>query len=131
MVYFKFIEDINLYQPDNSFVVLISKDVNSENGLFKELSRKLNFPDYFGFNWNAVYDCLRDFHWIKEKGIVLIHAEIPHIEEGKLKIYCEILNDAVQDWQRDDEHYLEVIFPKSSEYALVSMLNMWQNKNNI
>jgi RNAse (barnase) inhibitor barstar len=124
MVHFKFIDDINSYQSDNSFVVFISKDVKSEDELFEELYKKLNFPDYFGFNWNAVYDCLRDFHWIQNKGIVLIHTEIPQIEENDLKVYLEILKDAVQDWQTDEEHYLEVIFPKSSEDALKSVVSL-------
>jgi RNAse (barnase) inhibitor barstar len=98
--------------------------VKSEDELFEELYKKLNFPDYFGFNWNAVYDCLRDFHWIQNKGIVLIHTEIPQIEENDLKVYLEILKDAVQDWQTDEEHYLEVIFPKSSEDALKSVVSL-------
>ncbi|MFR9164902.1 MAG: barstar family protein [Dysgonomonas sp.] len=33
----------------------------------------MRFPNYFGFNWNALLDCLRDFDWIEEKYIILIH----------------------------------------------------------
>ncbi|MEO3785222.1 barstar family protein [Actinocorallia sp. B10E7] len=29
-------------------------------GLFTEAARVLRFPDYFGRNWDAFYDCLRD-----------------------------------------------------------------------
>jgi RNAse (barnase) inhibitor barstar len=124
MVHFKFIEDINSYQPAKSFLAIIDANVRGKEDLLKELHNKLQLPSYFGFNWDALLDCLRDFHWIQNKGIVLIHTVIPHIEENDLKTYLEILNDAIQDWQTDDEHYLEVIFPKSSEDALKALVNL-------
>lgn len=124
MVHFKFIEDINSYQPAQSFSAVINPAVSTKDELLKELYNKLQLPDYFGFNWDALLDSLRDFHWIKDRGIILIHTVIPHIEEQDLRIYLEVLNEATQDWKPDDEHYLEVIFPKSSEYALKSLLSL-------
>ena len=124
MIHFKFIEDINSYQPIQSFIAVIDSNVRTKEELFNELYDKLQLPDYFGFNWDALSDCLRDFHWIQNKGIVLAHTVIPHIEENDLKTYLEILNDAVQDWQTDEEHYLEIIFPRASEYALKSLMNL-------
>jgi len=53
-------------ESDSSFIVHL-KRVKNEEELFIELSSKLQFPDYFGYNWNAVYDCLRDLHWIEQK----------------------------------------------------------------
>lgn len=123
MINFKFIEDINSYQPAQSFWVVIDPAISTKDELLKELYNKLKLPDYFGFNWDALLDCLRDFHWIKDKGIILMHTKIPHIEEHDLKVYLQVLNEAIQDWKPDDEHYLEVIFPKSSEYALNSLVS--------
>jgi RNAse (barnase) inhibitor barstar len=124
MLYFKFIEDINSNQPYESFSIVINPALSSKDELLEELYNKLQLPDYFGFNWDALLDCLRDFHWIKNRGIILIHTVIPHIEEQDLKIYLEILNEAIQNWKRDDEHYFEVIFPKSSEYTLKSLVSL-------
>ncbi|WP_257667142.1 barstar family protein [Parapedobacter tibetensis] len=124
MVHFKFIEDINSYQPIQSFIAEVDSNVRTKGELLNELYNKLQLPDYFSFNWDALSDCLRDFHWMQNKGIVLIHTVIPHIEENDLKIYLEILNDAVQDWQTDENHYLEVIFPKSSEDALKALVSI-------
>ena len=76
------------------------------------------FPDYFGLNWDALSECLRDFHWITEKGIVLVHDELPAIDEASLQTYLNIIIDAVNDWKEGEEHYLEIVFPKNAEYLL-------------
>ena len=115
----KFINDPKLYNPTNAFVVHLS-GISSEGQLFNELNNKIKFPDYFGFNWNAVYDCLRDFHWIKQKKIVLIHDELPKLNQEILSTYLRVLAAAVQDWQAEDKHYLEVVFPQAVE-SLVGM----------
>lgn len=116
-------EDVNSYRPAQSFIVVVSPNVKSKEELLKELHDKLLLPDYFGFNWDALLDCLRDFHWIKSKKVVIIHTVIPHIGEDNLKRYLEILNLAIQDGETGDGHCLEAIFPESSEYALKAVIN--------
>ena len=52
------------------FQVLIPS-VKSKQELFSELADKLHFPDYFGYNWDALCEVLRDFYWINEKIIII------------------------------------------------------------
>ncbi|MDR1203750.1 MAG: barstar family protein [Tannerellaceae bacterium] len=113
----KFSNNPQLYNPDSAFVAHLSK-VRGKEDLLKQLSDKLKFPDYFGFNWDALFECLRDFHWIEQQKIVLVHDDLPVLEEKDLHIYLEILIDAVktwQDWKEGEEHSLEVIFPESGK----------------
>ena len=95
---FKFIENIETYKPEGSFVVTINSEINSKEELLKAISINLRLPDYFGINWDALDDCLRDFHWIEENSVVIVHKVIPHIKEEELKIYLNLLNEAVKDW---------------------------------
>lgn len=119
----KFLANPQTYSSDTEFVAHLS-EVAGEEELLSKLSKVLNFPDYFGSNWNAVYDCLRDFHWIEKKGIVLIHNELPAVDELTLETYIQVLVAAIQDWQEDEEHYLEVIFPEESRMLVQKYLQL-------
>jgi hypothetical protein len=46
--------------------------VKDESGLLSKLARDLNFPDYFGMNWNALIDCLRDLSWLSPRGVLVV-----------------------------------------------------------
>jgi RNAse (barnase) inhibitor barstar len=118
---FLFINNSKLFSDLNSFVVHLD-NINSEDALFEKLYIKLIFPDYFGFNWNAVYDCLRDFYWIKQQKIIIVHDDFPKINKQVLKLYLDVLIDAMNDWKEDEEHSLDSIFPKQYEQEIASLL---------
>lgn len=71
--------------------------------LFDEFARALDFPDYFGHNWDALEECLADFDWLRAKGyILLIHdadAVLPEDEE-EYETLLEILSDAGEAWSK-------------------------------
>jgi RNAse (barnase) inhibitor barstar len=109
---FKFINSPQSFISDVDFVIHLS-EINSKEELFKQLSDMLEMPEYFGYNWDAISDCLRDFHWIEQQKIVLVHDDLPLLNEHELSIYLLVLFEAVQDWKDGEEHSLEVVFPES------------------
>jgi len=117
----KFLKEPSSYFNEEEFVAHFPK-VEGEDELFKKLGDQLQFPDYFGHNWNAVYDCLSDFHWILKKGVVLVHNTIPVLSDASLKIYLEVLVDATGNWKEVDSHYLKVVFPEDSRQLIGEML---------
>ena len=47
--------------------------VGDDRELLEALSAALSFPDYFGFNWDAADECLRDLsQWLPAQGYVLV-----------------------------------------------------------
>ncbi len=65
--------------------------------LFQELAQRLYFPDYFGANWDALWECIRDLSWLPEGPVVLRHSNLPLTDDiAGLKIYLSILADTVQ-----------------------------------
>jgi RNAse (barnase) inhibitor barstar len=90
------------------------KAVSSESELFQELADQLALPGYFGFNWNALDECVRDFHWIPQRLIVMVHDRLaPELPEADLQTYLEVLQDAVRDWKAGEDHELRVAFDLS------------------
>ena len=108
---FSFIRSPNDYTEKNGFVAILEAGLRTQHDLLEEICQKLNFPSYFGYNMDALSDCLRDLSWIDNYKVVIIHSDVPNIEAHELRTYLEVLDDAVSDWKDDKTHSLEVFFP--------------------
>jgi len=53
-----------------STLVNISREMHS-GALLKQLGEALNFPDWYGANFDALHDCLTDPDWVTGKGLAL------------------------------------------------------------
>ncbi|MFD7026453.1 barstar family protein [Streptomyces sp. NPDC059917] len=51
---------------------LSGKDMVDEVSTFQQFSESLKFPEYFGWNWDAFYDCLRDLEWLSSDYCIVI-----------------------------------------------------------
>ncbi|MET9620501.1 barstar family protein [Streptomyces sp. NPDC006464] len=51
---------------------LNGQDMPDETSAFQQFWEMLKFPEYFGWNWHAFYDCLRDLQWLSSDHHVLI-----------------------------------------------------------
>jgi len=110
MLPFKFLDVSPSYDAAEVFYVRVDPKICHQEELLKSLYFLLWFPGYFGFNWDALYDCLRDLEWISYRKVVIVHEALPNLPEEDLKIYLEILRDSVLDWGGDHRHELEVFF---------------------
>jgi len=97
--------------PEKDCVARIPADLRSKQELLRALSRELEFPDYFGHNWDALDECLRDFWWIKQRRVVIVHRDVPQLSPDELAIYLDVLRSAIEDWKPGDDHELVVVFP--------------------
>jgi hypothetical protein len=82
--------------------VLDGEAAGSRAGFFTEIARELAFPDYFGRNWDAVYDCLTDLNWLPAEGYVLIFdgfGALARKAPDQWQIGRKVLTEACQFWQ--------------------------------
>lgn len=97
---------------------------NSREGFFRTLAAALKFPEYFGHNWDAVYDCLTDLASADAEPAVLlitggdqfVSGMGPEWETGE-----RVFADAAEFWQRGDRLLLVLLV---SEVALAGVLEM-------
>ena len=116
-----FVNDVHSIERPHALIVHLSA-IRSKEDLLKGFAVDLKFPEYFGLNWDALADCLRDLHWIIEKEVVLVHDELPSLDDQMLRTYLQILHEAVDSWKPDDDHSLRIVFPKGSESRVHDLL---------
>ena len=96
---------------EHLFVATVRSGIVGHDGLMDGLDDALALPSYFGRNWNALLDCLRDLHWRTEVAVLLVHEELPTLTDAELELYLEVLADAVEHWRLRGGHQLRVQFP--------------------
>jgi RNAse (barnase) inhibitor barstar len=93
--HFQTIDDV--YGIKDALHVNIS-DVPDKESLFDQMEEKLRFP-YFGHNWDALYECITDLEWIKEKNVVISHDYLVSMPDDVLNVYVSLLIDSVYSWK--------------------------------
>jgi hypothetical protein len=119
---FEYIKDIRSAEMEGALVARVSTKISGVDELMQILFVEMKFPGYFGFNWNALFDCLRDFHWVDGRRIILLHDVIPEISVHDLRTYFEVLRDSVMGWKAGEAHSLEVFFDESAKAYVESVL---------
>ncbi|MFF9866434.1 barstar family protein [Streptomyces sp. NPDC013953] len=64
---------------------LSGQEIPDEFSAFQNLQSSFQFPAYFGWNWNAVYDCLRDLKWLSaDRHVLVVKSAEQHFPRMKL-----------------------------------------------
>ena len=72
-----FLENTNSVSDPKIRTVIVRPEIKNKNELFELFCSQLKFPEYFGENWDAFYDCLADLSWVYEQKIVIQHKDVP------------------------------------------------------
>jgi hypothetical protein len=97
--------------------------IKSKAALLEALFVALRFPDYFGGNWDALDECIRDLCWLPSGDVVLRHRDLPMPEDrASLSTYLAILKDAVEKWRATRDRRLFVVFPPNAEGVVRNLL---------
>lgn len=105
---FEFVSDLTGFRAPNAHVVRIGGRLRRKQDLLRALATGLKLPKYFGHNWDALEECLRDLSWMPaDASIVLLHEQLPLADEDQRKTYIEILRNGLQA----QKGRLRIIFP--------------------
>jgi hypothetical protein len=80
------------------------REVLSKDALLHALASEMSFPPYFGQNWDALLDCMRDLSWCPASGYVLLfdHAdEFWRCCPTDFSIFLEIAKNVASVWRTD------------------------------
>jgi tetratricopeptide (TPR) repeat protein len=85
---------------------------NSREGFFSALAATLQFPGYFGHNWDATYDCLTDLASENKRGAVLMILHSDRFLEGMGAEWLtghKVFNDVAEFWHRANRLFLVLL----------------------
>jgi RNAse (barnase) inhibitor barstar len=93
----------SLVRPPAGFALKVIKGRRCKTpaNLFAEFAQALEFPDYFGHNWDAMEECLADLEWLPAKGYVLLITNAGDVlpdNAEEYETFLEILRDAGEAW---------------------------------
>jgi hypothetical protein len=75
----------------------------TRDSLFHEWAAALQFPYYFGWNWDAFEECLHDLDWLGTSALTLAVSNAPELlndEPSQLPTLYSILGGSLQERER-------------------------------
>jgi RNAse (barnase) inhibitor barstar len=87
-----------LSQADVGFQpVLDGRALRSKKSLLAGVARALDFPDYFGENWDALEECLSDMSW-RDGQISLLIEHADSIPDALFATFREVFGQMAEQW---------------------------------
>ena len=74
----------------------------NEIATLHHLKTLFRFPDYFGYNWDAVDECLCDLEWLSFTGLTILIDRFPHVFNGDPNfqtILLSCIDSMVKHWE--------------------------------
>jgi hypothetical protein len=76
--------------------------IETKQDLMSALSEALELPDYFGGNWDALDEVLRDLGWLDARGHVLVVSGTDSLRER----HPELLDGLTESWSFSSERWI-------------------------
>ena len=80
------------------------RDIRNKDGALTNIAKAMQFPDWFGGNFDALADCLGDLSWHRAAGYVLIleHCDGIHGDaEDDFVSLVDIFSRAAGEWREE------------------------------
>ena len=88
-------------------------DARDKKDFLSRLADALNFPDWFGGNWDAANDCLTDLEWQPNKtGYVLVFEKADHFAANckpDFEVATTVLGSAAEFWKEQGRPFWALI----------------------
>jgi len=99
-------------------LTLAGARLTGKAAMLEAISGALDFPDYFGANWDALEECLTDLSWLEGDVVLVIdQASVPEKRAPEDWGMClDILADAARFWSDQGRPF--AVFLRDSHAAL-------------
>jgi RNAse (barnase) inhibitor barstar len=84
------------------------KGVKEKTELLTRIARSLDFPQWWGKNWDALKDSLADLSWIKARGNVLVIDHFQKLPSDERQTLTEIFQEVAALGAKDGRPFFAV-----------------------
>jgi len=95
-----------------AFFLLDGTKINNKEQFLKEAATRLQFPDYFGANWDAFEDCLTDMSWHEAGGyVIMFEAAAAFAERSpeQFSMAVQIFRSSAEFWRDRNKLFLVIL----------------------
>ena len=121
---FQFVLDVDGFAADVPDFAKLPSGIDNKQQLMQALVKAIPLPDYFGGNWDALDECLRD-RLTDESGepLCLLHRDLPMNQcEQDCQDYLLVLADTLAWSEKEASCEFRVIFPTAVERTIKLLL---------
>jgi RNAse (barnase) inhibitor barstar len=112
------IQLINHLTSKNSLCLFYmdGRSISDEQTFFKKISSVMRFPDYFGHNWNAVEECIRDLSWSQASEYIIIYENFEVLAQKDPKAFdiAKSIFQEARDYWREQNIKMHILFIPSN-----------------
>lgn len=86
--------------------------VSSKKQFMAVCAKQMKLPSYFGGNWDALADCVRDFNWLAAEGYVLHLTGSEKFAKASPDDYqtaLDVFTEAADYWKRKDAVFVVLV----------------------
>ncbi len=101
-------------------------DVHDKDSLLARCAGRLALPAYFGRNWDALAECVRDPAWMVAPGAAIWWhggAALAHAAAQEVTTALEILADAAREWRGEARAFIVLVEPVSAAGTALASLD--------
>jgi Barstar (barnase inhibitor) len=90
--------------------------IDAAADVFAGMAGALDFPSWFGANWDALEDCLSDLSWREGEGYVLLLASYPGGDA--LGVLIDVLRSVAEYWASRGKPFFAVFLDSQKKLPL-------------
>jgi RNAse (barnase) inhibitor barstar len=86
--------------------------LQNKEELLLTIATGLQFPSYFGHNWDALLDSLTDMGWLPAKGyvLILVHADTLHKADPQTHdMLLDVVRDAAERLHEEKPFFVKLV----------------------